>query len=146
MSMVLMASPASATATSGYIYKLTTGPYGGSYVDNCLKADIVDVADNRAWIRSAFSPNHCGAPVYWMPSGYLGIRAWGYRDGFVCTSTGFYYNSSSQYEFGVGAVLCGNPAGSQVFHTSADAQVWTLIGGSWQYTFVGSVSSPNQNY
>jgi len=87
-----------ATATSGDVYKLTTGPYGSTYVDNCLKATITTGADNIADIYS-FSdkePSRCdGSYAYSMPGGYLGIDASGYKNGAYCGSTGYYYNSGA---------------------------------------------------
>jgi hypothetical protein len=140
--LVSAAVPASATASSGYVYGITTGPYGGVYVDTCVRADIVDVAGNNAYVHSAYNANRCGSPVYFMPSGYLGAVAYGYRSGSYCGNTGWYYNGSATYEFGVGTALCSNPAGSQSFRTVAYGTVWTGSG----YSSLISTTSPNQNY
>ncbi len=144
---MVLSSAAFATADSGYIYELTTGPYGSTYVDNCVNAEIADVANNNAYVESDTNPNQCNtAYAYTMPAGYLGANADGYINGTYCGSTGFYYNSSPTYLFGVGAQLCSNPSGSQTFYTVATAEIWDYYSGAWQYAMTNSVTSPSQNY
>jgi hypothetical protein len=138
-----------ATATSGDVYKLTTGPYGSTYVDNCLKATITTGADNIADIYS-FSdkePSRCdGSYAYSMPGGYLGIDASGYKNGAYCGSTGYYYNSGPTSGIGVGSKICSNPFGLQTFYTVATGEVWDYYYTYWHYAYTGTVASPNQNY
>lgn len=141
-----VAGPAAASATSGYIYKLTTGPYsGGTYARNCIKADINDVADNVGNHKTVTTTS-CSSSAYVLPAGYISARAAGYRDGAYCGSTGYAYNSGPTSAIGVGSHLCSNPSGTQIFRTVADGQTWTIISGTWQYAYVPSVTSPNQNY
>jgi hypothetical protein len=81
-----------------------------------------------------------------MPGGYIGANADGYINGSYCGSTGFYYNSGPASGFGVGAQLCSNPAGSQVFDTVATGTIWDYVYSTWQYVYTNSLTSPNQNY
>src|SRR2546429_9888183 len=102
----LVASPALATATSGYNYKITTGPYYPSwYADNCLDANIVDVANFQAYSRSSVSGGRCGGTGAGMAAGWIGVEANGYMNGSYCGSTGWYFNGSTTSTFGVGGTI-----------------------------------------
>lgn len=144
---VVTETTAQATASTGYIYELTTGPYGSTYIDNCVDSVIANVAQNRAYIESNTDPHRCNTSyAYNMPGGYIGANADGYINGSYCGSTGFYYNSGPASGFGVGAQLCSNPAGSQVFDTVATETIWDYVYSTWQYVYTNSLTSPNQNY
>ncbi len=145
--MVSGPTEASATASTGYIYELTTGPYGSTYADNCVNSVIADVANNNAYIESDTDPHDCNTSyAYTMASGYLGANADGYKNGAYCGSTGYYYTSGAASGFGVGQQLCSNPAGSQTFDTVATGTIWDYVSGTWQYVYTNSLTSPNQNY
>jgi hypothetical protein len=136
-----------ATASSGLIFRMITWAGDSTYIDSCIEAVIADVAENKAFIRSAPSPHECGPEQYTMPSGWLGAKADGYLDGAYCGTTGWTYSSSDTHLFGVGAFLCANPSGSQVFHTIAWGTVWAKqSNGTWIYASPMDVVSPNQNY
>lgn len=144
---IVLSSAAFATAQSGFVYELTTGPYESTYADNCVNSEIADIANNNAYVESTTNPNQCNtAYAYTMSSGYLGANADGYINGTYCGSTGYYYNSTATYLFGVGAQLCSNPSGSQTFYTVATGEIWDYYSGAWQYAMTGSVTSPSQNY
>lgn len=138
-----------ATATSGDVYKLTTGPYTGVYVDNCLKATISTGANNVADIYS-FSdkePSRCDSSyAHTMPGGYIGADASGYRNGAYCGSTGYYTNSGPASGIGVGSKICSRPSGSHSYHTVATGEVWDYYYTQWHYAYTGTVASPTQNY
>lgn len=142
IAVIAISSVALATATSGYVYKLSVNVPSYGWTDGCIKSTIADVADNKAYTRTAVNFNKCGSPVQSLPSGYLGARADGYRDGAYCGTTDYYYNSSSTYVFGVGSHLCSNPSGTQTFYTQARGRLWNGSG----YSYLGSQASPNQNY
>jgi len=108
-------------------------------VRSCQEAVIASVADNRAYTTSWYTG--CITAKN-SSSGYLGVRAAGYRDGYFCNVTSWYYNSSTTWSFGVGTELCSNPPGTQSFYTQADSRYWN---GS-SYTNFTETNSPSQNY
>jgi hypothetical protein len=138
LATVLLATAALA-ATSGRVYRSSPD----SVYSACSRADIVATADNKAYTSSFTTLGAC-AGTYSAAAGWLGARAFGFRDGNYCGSTSWHYNSGSTWEFGVGAKLCSNPAGSQSFHTTADSRAWKPY--SLSYADHAWVTSPSQNY
>ena len=131
---------AHASAGSGRIYR---GSPNGTY-NVCAQAWIYDTADNVAETISQDWNTGCWNDNDSQSSGWLGAKALGYRDGGYCGSTGWYYNSVSTWKFAVGAYLCSNPSGTQVFKTKADSRAWD--DGENDYDDYLQVQSPNQNY
>lgn len=143
--VLLLAAPsmAFATASSGMLYmgQQYVPGVGTAYV--CAQSTIADVADNRAWTRTAVADGSGCTPGEPVDAGYLGVKANGYRSGGYCDTTGWYFsNDDDYYQWAVGAVLCSNPGGSQTFRTSAESQVWYGSG----YDYYGPLNSPTQNY
>ena len=131
-------SVAWATASSGFIFK---GNVNGKAT--CTEAIIADVADNKGWTY-VFSAGACST-AQTVPSGHIGVRIRGWRNGGICANWGLYnYNSGTAHAIGVGGKLCSNPAGSQDFQTQANSHRWSTDCGCY---FVHSlVTSPAQNY
>ncbi len=124
-----------ATATSGRVYKSNVA---GTRV--CTEAVIADTADNKGytttWSATCTSTNS-------KPSGYLGIRIRGVRDGGLWSSwTSWAVNSSTTWSMGVGGKLCSNPSGTQEFQTEAESKFWYSSG----YIHFTKTVSPAQNY
>lgn len=135
--VVTMAGIALGTASSSTI---SVGSVYGGGKGVCSESVIADVADNKAY-TSTYSTSYCAYALS-SSSGHLGANALGYRDGAYCGSTGFLYNGSATWKFGVGSTLCSNPSGYQTFKTKADSRVWD--GASYKDFLM--VTSPNQTY
>lgn len=138
--VALFAGIAFATATSGRIWR---GSPGNSY-NVCAEAVIRDTADNVAYIIAQDLGSGCWSDNNSRPSGWLGTKAIGLRDGGYCGTTGWYYNSSSTWMFGVGSHLCSNPGGVQEFYTKADTRAWNS--STTSYVDYLQITSPSQNY
>jgi len=144
---VVAASSAYADAQSGYVVGYATGQYWpGWYAINCQNAYVSNTGWNDAYSYSYVSAgqgNSCTGSNANMQGGWIGVYAEGYLYGSFCGATGWYYNSSATYYFGVGARECGNQRG--VGYTIAYAEWWDYLYGSWMYGPVVSVRSPSQN-
>lgn len=138
-----LAGRASASATSGVVFRATTTANGG-FVGNCLESQIVDVGDNKAFVSAWGRASGCGGNLVTVPSGYFGIKAEGFRDGSYCGATAMAYNNSPTFIFGVGGFLCSNPEGSQAFATRASGEAWNET--TLSYVTLSTVMSPNQSY
>jgi len=145
VAFVFLASAAYAAASSGNTYKATAfSPGSSSYTRICIEAEVDTVPGNYSTTRAYY--NYPCSSSRTMSTGYLGTKAWGYRDGSYCGSSGYYYNSSSATGYGIGMVLCSDPAGTQAFHTTALGRIWETWGPDPdKYYYVGSVVSPSQN-
>jgi hypothetical protein len=87
-----------ASAYSLRTYKLSLQIAGFSgWTDICLLSGIETGATNTGVITSYFSstPRCAASDQRALPSGYLGVFLWGYRDGSLCGTTGFYYSTST---------------------------------------------------
>jgi hypothetical protein len=134
-----------ASASSGEIYFVTTGPYFGGNVDSCGIANINDTAYNEGWVLAHRSPGGCGGTAVQMPAGWLGVAAHAWRDGAYCGATATSYSTVTISYWATGSALCSNPAGSQSFSTLAVASVWGPNGGGWQW-YSGLIWSPSATY
>jgi hypothetical protein len=125
----------------------TAGPYYPSwYADVCVQAVIKTganaVANNDDWIH----PDGCGGTAASMASGWIGVEALEFMNGSYCGYAEA-YNGSTTGGLGVGGVLCGNPAGTQIWYTQAAGGSYTEINGSYTtYWWPTIATSPNQDY
>lgn len=143
---IIPAGASWATAYSPWRYDLTVWVNYPAYTASlCDRAGILDTAVNLANVQS--HTVNCTSPSVNVPSGYLGVNAYGYRNGAFCASTGNYYNGSTTWGFQVTWQACSNPAGSQTFRTLAYGAIYNdgSGGGAVGYSWF-SQYSPNQNY
>jgi len=133
-----------ASASSGYQFSETLSEHSGQ-VNFCGEATIVDTAQNRSWDLSNTYNNPCSltSNLWNAPSGYLGVDAEGLTDGGMCGFTGYAYNSTETYNFGVGANECGNQ-GCQGYYTIAYQGNYQYSDGQYWGGF--DQTSPEQNY
>lgn len=139
---------AMATAWSVYSYKITVGD-NHAYADFCLRAGIVDTAQNQVQTHTYVDGTpFCGTANKNVASGSLAGYVVGYRDGSYCATSNTAYDSVAAYSFIVYGSMCSNPSGSQVFHTIGYGGVYddgTECGCGGAYFWYSS-TSPNQNY
>ena len=99
------------------------------------------------------SPSPCNGAIHAVPAGYLGAatRAWRRNSGtstwVLCSTTGTAYTANAWSSFGVGALLCSNPAGSQDFYAQArPVHGYDFNGNVWYAVAPWGHSSPIQSY
>jgi|ERR1039458_5550423 hypothetical protein len=133
-----------ATASAGYYLEHVVDEHSG-YVDECGQTVIHDIADNRSWELTNTDPNGCDlhSNTWGAPIGYMGVNADGYFKGSYCGSTGYYYNQTSTYNFGVGGVECSGD-GCGTYYTIASGTLYQYYAGSYGADW--SEKSPNQTY
>lgn len=138
------ASPAWA-ASSGRVFQTDFVSPTASF-EGCGEADMDVGAEAKSWATSFGwpEPYECDtSSLAPSPAGYLGVNAYEYINGAYCGSTGWYYDDTSNDNFGVGGAVCGNPAGSQNFYTVGYQEFYySGIGYLGPY----SVTSPSQTY
>ena len=78
-----------------------------------------------------------------LPSGYLGARAQGYRDGQYCGQSSWSYSNVAAWGWQVWVWACSNPSGLQEFYTRANGKLWV---NNSQYDTTGWQLSPIQQY
>lgn len=84
-----------------------------------------DPGEGWGYIRTRTMAGTCSGAIHAVPAGYLGaaVRAWRTNPGSstfaLCSTTGTAYTAQAWSEFGVGALLCSNPAGAQEFYAQA---------------------------
>jgi hypothetical protein len=137
-----------ATATSGEVYDHSVDLGSSTWVDACGEAIIADTIDNQAYIYAYdSSASRCSGTAHYVASGILGVDAEGFVDGTFCGATGYYYNNTSAYGWGVGAQLCYLHINTHAYNTAMFGKIWSTIDEySWSYDFVGEIDSPSQNY
>lgn len=135
---------------TGYKW-LVPVPSGGFYPE-CyyVESAIVAVADNKAFSHARYSNGGTCNLALSRPPGYLGAEVQGWYDPnndgtySYCGTTGIYTNSSSTSSFGVGAILCPNPAGLDPYFSRSRASHYDAGLGVY---YVSSLrDSPIQNY
>ena len=108
-----------ASASSGMQFG-SQGYFNNGQVGNrCVRADIVDIADNTAVAAAKVADGASCATPKEFPPGYLGARASGYRDGSFCGQTAAFYTWTTSSYISVTSQMCSNPGGFQSFHTFA---------------------------
>ena len=71
----------------------------------------------------------CNSSGDLVAAGWLGAKASLYKDGYLCDTTGWSYNSSSASAFAI-LPYCNNPSGSQNWQTYASHRWWAKdLGG-----------------
>lgn len=145
LAVLLVASqPVLGTAYSIWAYRLSMDPAGAEPdTDYCVRAGIIDTVINQTGIK-AFenSGDDCDGPLNNLPATWLGSNAYGYRDGSLCGTTGYWYSNVVAASWQVLDNLCTNPAGPQEFRTKSFGRAWD--GDS--YRTLDPVFSPFQNY
>ncbi len=139
--VLALPSVAYGSAYTAWVKHATHDPVGYPGTTHCSQAGIEDVAINVSHVR-AYSSSTCSTTRV-LPSGWLGVRAHGQRDGVYCASTSWFYSNRADYYWWVKSQLCSNPAGTQEFRTLADTRMYD--GAGWYFTHsIGP--SPAQNY
>jgi len=103
------------------------------------------VARNNVWVTSRvrdYSLQNCSEANRTLPSGYIGAKVAGYRDGLYCGESAWYYSNVATSGWALTATECSNPAGTQAFNTQGFGRFWT----GTTYTGFLTVTSPSQNY
>src|SRR3546814_16204685 len=99
---LLLATPSTAfaDASTGMSYRGPQSVPGVGLTYVCEQSTIADVADNRAWTRTAVADGDFGCtPGQTVNSGYLGVQASGFRNGGYCGTTGYYYSNLATYQW-----------------------------------------------
>jgi hypothetical protein len=131
-----------ATASSAWIKHATHDLPGYPGTTHCTQATIEDVATNMSHVR-AHNGSLCTSPLRVLPTGWLGVRAHGLRDGTYCGDTSWWSSNRADSAWWVKQQLCSNPAGTQEFWTVADTRMFD--GSSGYFTHL-NIESPSQNY
>jgi hypothetical protein len=102
---MILVLPAQAV-NSGYLLQEQIQEYSGE-VNFCGEAALLATANFRSWALSNTYNNPCSltSNTWSSPAGYLGVNAYGEFNGSYCGQTGWAYNASSTYNFGVGEVM-----------------------------------------
>ena len=145
MAAILVAQPVFATAYSIWKYGLSMDPHGSEPdTDYCARAGIIDNFVNQGAVRAYLNGgNDCVGTFNTLPSGWLAVKAFGFRDGSFCGETSMQWSNQATYSWAVWSDLCSNPSGSQEFRTYAWGNAYDGIGGE---EVIGGLYSPNQNY
>lgn len=131
---------ASAYSSVTNVFDLTPPGYGMTSL--CGQAGIVDVASNYGQsISKNYVAGACSGASKTLPSGWLAVENWGYKDGAYCGTSGRSYSSVATAAWQLWISLCSNPAGTQSFNTRVWATAW--VGNGY---LGGPVLSPSQNY
>lgn len=109
--------------------------------DSCIQAGIEDFAINLSYEKARQGFDSCALPLVTMPTGWIGVQVWGYRDGSVCAQSAFWYSNAPSTSWWVRQQLCSNPAGTQEFKTRAFG---ALFDGDFYQWWLAN--SPIQNY
>lgn len=141
-SVMILVLPAQAV-NSGYLLQEQIQEYSGE-VNFCGEAALLATANFRSLALSNTYNNPCSltSNTWSSPAGYLGVNAYGEFNGSYCGQTGWAYNASSTYNFGVGEVMCSGK-GCGVFTTAAGQAFWNYYADEY---YGGYETSPSQNY
>jgi hypothetical protein len=147
IAILVVPSPAFATAWGAWKYEITVPSGFGTWTDYCLRAGIVDTAQNYVDMQSRTSAATCTSATQNMPGGYMGGYVSGYKNGTLCGSSGTLYTPGTTWGFSVNATMCSNPSGTQTFSTTGTGYVYNdgSQGGTPGYLHF-SRTSPNQSY
>ncbi len=151
--VLLLAGPAGAGYIQGDSRRLTIALHS---LDNTYTycgrgyatvGDSASPADGQAFVRATFwFPGSCGSTNgdYVMTAGKLGAFVVYMRNGTVCGSTNPVFSSVATARFGVGAVVCSNPAGGQVWNTYGSDLIWRPQAND--YELGNTYTTPSQTY
>lgn len=132
---LVLPSPVAADAFSAQVYIFTRDPVGEVSTDYCSRAGIVDVARNSSQVLAFLDDagaGNCAGSVNQVPAGWIGTKAQGYRNGVLCGTSGWYYNTDPASNWQLRITLCSNPAGNQEFSSSSWIRAYTGQGGYWE--------------
>jgi hypothetical protein len=149
MTAVELTAPAITSQPAGAAYSQwtfveTTGEYWpGWYADDCLESAInpefysngtLAQEINYSFTESFVSGNHCLGPEANMQTNWQGVDAQGWKNGSFCGQTGWAFNPSAGYFFGVAGNECAIGSGQNEYWTIAYGEWWDDFGGTWHYT------------
>ncbi len=129
--MYLQPVTAFASVYSAYFYaaKLWPPGYSPPAASACIQSGMVDTAQDysqaqeRGWVDQS-----CRGSPHYVPSGYLGTRVSGYRDGAYCGTSQYYYNTQTAFGWQLWISLCSNPSGTQSFYSIGWGTFWDGYG------------------
>ncbi len=107
---------------------------GEPNTDYCGRSGVYHTALHYAQVlayANGGGPNDCIGTVNQVPSGWIGMRAQGIRDGASCGYSGYWYNDYPASNWQAWVNICSNPAGSQNFRTAVTIKYYT-----GQYYFI----------
>lgn len=145
--LLLLAQPSLvfADAFSPQVNRIIWTPTGEPETDYCARSGIVTTARNYAQVLAYVNgggAHDCAGTVNSLPSGWIGTRAGGYRDGGWCGVSGWHYSSQAASNWQLWITMCSNPSGIQEFKTRGDITIYTGSG----YVSNTGPTSPAQNY
>jgi len=145
--ILLVPTPAFATAWSPWKYELSVPSGSGPWADYCVRAGIVDTAINRVDMQTHTNTASCSGGSQNVPSGYFAGQVSGYRDGSFCGQSAVAYSTSATWGINFSATMCSNPSGSQSFSTIGFGGIYDNgnKGGTVGYHWF-SRTSPSQAY
>jgi len=145
--LLLLAQPSLvlADAYSPTVNRIVWTPTGEPETDYCARSGIVTTARNYAQVLAYVNgggAHDCVGTANTLPSGWIGTRAGGYRDGVWCGVSGWHYSSQAATNWQLWVTMCSNPSGIQEFKTRGDITIYTGSG----YVSNTGPTSPAQNY
>lgn len=145
LTAVELAAPGIAPTPAGAdnsreIFATTTGEYyPGWYADNCLDATLLTSTSPITFSAASFDYVHgsdaCpGSEGADMQTDWIKIEAFGFKDGMVCSESGFSKNSSPSSGWEVATASCPYDP-SSLYDSESGGSWWTSNGsGGYQYS------------
>lgn len=121
-----------AYASSGLQWRETVSTPSGSTTRVCAEA-AVDTGGSSSVLNIGYTRaryNHPCSTARVMPTGWLSVLVYGYRNGAFCGSSGWHNTAQASATMGIGTSLCSDPSGSQEFWTTQFGRIWQESTGS----------------
>ena len=119
-------------------------PGASDFASVCGQSGIVDVATNyMQTVIKHYASNSCAGSSYTVPSGWIGSKVNGYKDGTICGQSSIHYSTVNTSAWQLWQAACSNPPGVQTWKTHGYG--YYLHAGSTYYQ-IGPIISPNQPY